>query len=341
VNALRQEWLFYALGGGLGHFARALALARAASRRANGHVDCTVVVNTPWSNHLRPFIAQERVDWRFLSPTANRGAIGTEIAKIVASRAWDLLIVDTFPRGLGGELAPLLDGLGCPRVLVHRDLEPRYVEERRIESFVAEHYDLLLAPGERGPLADMAECQQTAPWLMRDADELLARDEARAAFGATTAASLVLVSAAGRPEELPFLRAVADALASPSRHVVFSSLAHGGHFPLLERLAGVDVIVGGGGYHTVAEARATGTPLVGIALPRRYDRQARRLHGFVVAYDEASLRDAVARALETDRSRCPSYVNGVHEALAALDRLVEANRATALGLGKQRLSHAD
>lgn len=322
MSSARPHWLLYALGGGLGHLTRALALARAASRRPTerGGADCTIVANTPWASALGPFVSEEAVRWIILSASADRAAIAAAIERLL-TQSWNLLIVDTFPRGLGGELAPLLGRVRCPRVLVHRDLDPRYVEARRIRQFVAAHYDLVLSPGESGPLADLPRCHRTPPWLVRDAHELASRDDARAALGITTGEPIVLVSAGGRPEELDDMRALARGLAAEGRAVVFSSLADGGHFPLIERMAGVDVLVGGGGYHTVAEARATGTPLVGIAFPRRYDRQARRLAGFRTARDVVSARQAVAELLETPRVALPSYQNGVHDAFGVLDAL--------------------
>jgi hypothetical protein len=95
-------------------------------------------------------------------------------------------------------------------------------------------------------------------------------------------------------------------------------------WPLLEVMAGIDVLVGSGGYNTVYEARATATPLVALTRPRKYDRQALRLSPAERASDETDVICGVAehlgRRLMSDRV-IPAYVNGVHAAVELIERL--------------------
>jgi len=227
--------------------------------------------------------------------------------------------VDTFPRGLGGELVGELVGLSCLRGWVHRDLAPEYVKARDLRGF-ARRYDLVLVPGEDAPLDDLPQARRTAPWLVRDAHELLDRSAARARLGVEDRAPLAVVVGSGTPDEVAQLRLLAgeldDALGDRGVARFLSD-----EWPLLELLAGVDLLVGVGGYNTVHEARGTGTPLLALARPRRYDRQARRLTSDELCPGVDVL---VQRAVETLGPRGPilEYTNGVHAALDALEDLL-------------------
>jgi len=50
---------------------------------------------------------------------------------------------------LGGELAGLLNSFAATKVLVHRDLNPRYVTEANLRDFVKSAYDLIVIPANR------------------------------------------------------------------------------------------------------------------------------------------------------------------------------------------------
>jgi predicted glycosyltransferase len=108
-------WFIYALGGGWGHLTRAAALARAASPR---HA-VRILTNSPYAGVVRkalPELDVAALDPALPAPETRRAAL----REIRAARP-SCLIVDTFPRGLGGELVPVLESLDAKKVLVHRD----------------------------------------------------------------------------------------------------------------------------------------------------------------------------------------------------------------------------
>ena len=122
------------------------------------------------------------------APASTRGSTSHTVARgprVALERVRpEVLVVDTFPRGLGGELAPLLPGSRRRKVLVHRDLHPDYVERfglgRPVDTF-----DRLLLPGESAPLAHHPRAMHTPPWLLLEAHELLDVPAARRALGVT------------------------------------------------------------------------------------------------------------------------------------------------------------
>ena len=315
-----DRWLLYALGGGMGHLTRAVALGRAAHRR--GH-RVEVVTNSPFAP-LLPLESQlgggqvHRLDARL-----DKHAVRAALERLLARVRPEVFIVDTFPRGLGGELVSLLPGVAARKVLVHRDLHPDYVARFELERFLAP-FDRLLVPGEPAPFAGHPRAVRTGPWLLLDAEELLDREAARRAVDVPTeAARVVGVMACGRAEEVEASARLAGGLQrglGPGVHVrLLAPDASPPVWPALAVMRGLDVLVGAGGYNTVQEARATGTPLVALAQPRLYDRQALRLHDSErIAAPDAALDRVRAhlQELESGRERtAPDYRNGTHEAV--------------------------
>ena len=203
-----RRLLVYALGGGFCHLNRALALSRAAMKRGYT-VD---VLSNTYAAQLFDFQnaavfdqaadSPARITINAFSPHAPRDEVEKSITRIVRKLDYDVLIVDTFPRGLIGELADILPTLNRPKVLVHRDLNPRYIAQYDLQNFVR-CYDSILSPGENGPLSRLPTSQSTAPWLICDSNELLSRREAADAlrFDADDAKPVIAVLSNGKPNE--------------------------------------------------------------------------------------------------------------------------------------------
>jgi hypothetical protein len=334
-----MTWCLYALGGGLGHLTRALALARAAIAR--GH---EVMVLTNSADASRIPAAKELGDsGRLITIAAEfeREQVADAVRDRLATMSFDVLIVDTFPRGLAGELRdviPTMSDKGIKTALVHRDLQPRYVEWGRLDEF-ARQYDLILALGESGPLSHLPNARTTAPWLIRDAHELLDQPAAWQRLRITeTHLPVIAVIASGFNGERPAMcklasrlaqalhgranvRLIALKVADPVVDVEAIEL-----WPCLNVLRGIDLLVGAGGYNTVMEAHATQTPLLAITRPRLYDRQDVRLSDHERAEDEVAVEQRVLAWVtmhgHAHRDAVPSYMNGVHDAVRWIESLI-------------------
>ena len=334
-----MRWCLYALGAGLGHLVRSLGLARAAVAR--GH-DVTLLANTEYARRLP--VREElgsRGTFCEIPAAFDRGQVTNFVQQTLRDQCCDALVVDTFPRGLAGELCDVLPTLSAKKVLVHRDLNPRYVEQSDLTQFV-DHYDLLLAPGELGPLAEDARTQRTAPWLIRDFNELLDQPTARqrlqvdvpdmpviavlaAGFSAETLAMQELAQRLTRSLE----RRAIVRLISLTPLVETSDCRAVSLWPSLEAIRGIDLLIGAGGYNTVWEARSTQTPLIAIGRERLYDRQRIRLASDELVADEA---EAFSRALawvdqdaNRPRAAVPKYDNGTHAAVGFIESLIQVN----------------
>lgn len=326
-------WLIYALGGGLGHITRSLALARAAAAR--GHT-VTIIANSELAPLVMTASAGQAVQLRLLDATLDPAPLGKLVTELVTQPRWSVLLVDTFPRGIVGELAPLLSSLTVPRVLVHRCLNPEYIAAYNVAATV-DIYDRLLVPGEPAAFGAHARAVHTAPWLIRDRAELpdfaAARKLLAAAAPEELPRRLVLLSGCGRPPEITRMAQHAEGLRaalSPEILVRFAAPiaaeAAINHFPLIETFPGVDVLVGAGGYNTVHEARATATPLLAFAQPRRYDLQHERLHAdeLIAESDDLAqrVRYTLARTPPARQRQVPAYENGVHAAVLSIEALL-------------------
>ncbi|WP_198525384.1 hypothetical protein [Kamptonema formosum] len=373
---LTEPWLIYAIGGGWGHLTRALALGRIAARERPVFVLC----NSPYAAHLLRYEARRRTGSKqfphpsppmenpsdftgellpivegcylhIISPDASDRATRKQVRQVLAAEEYECAIVDTFPKGLGGELADILPGLAAPRILVHRDINPDSVRALDWPRFVAENYQLVIVPGEGEglPLSHLPGVEHTAPWLIRSAGELPDVARARTLLGLNPALTepVVAVCAAGRPQELRLYGHLTRALAEKFTGVTVRCLAPerpkncppelwAFHWPAIECLPAADVVVGGAGYNTFYECAAAGVPLVAFAFERRYDRQALRADRAYRRYPGQVLRvESVGAALKavghllsvttSDRLR-PAYRNGAADAVGLISQLV-AERA--------------
>ena len=323
VVSTSQRWKVYALGGGLGHLNRALSVSRAATSR--GHrvdilVNSRLAPSIPWNEEIGPDSKLSMV-----SPSASPSETSQAVSKWLQNGRFDRLVVDTFPRGLAGELPAYLNSIDIPKVLVHRKLNHEYVIKCDLASAVR-RFDLILVPGEKAPFASEKNARVTQPWLIRDSAELLTPCRSRIELGVEAGdhRPILVVCTTGQEREKRFFMDLAASLEAllPQwivRTACIGSKSRGfSTWPLIRLLPGVSGLVGGGGYNLVNEARATNTPLLAFALPRRYDRQANRL-----CRNERvrHLDEVVERIVVRDKVLCmPSYSNGVHDAVDLIER---------------------
>jgi hypothetical protein len=285
--------LYYAFGGGLGHGVRTLALARQLARLTGGR-HC-ILLNTPFADTLHKGTAGEPlIETQELSPEATPAQAQTFVRRAVEAFKPDLYIVDTFPRGLGGELVPLFaDWRYGARILICRSLPARYVEGYALEPFVVAHYSKVIAPGERSPFGPSIPVDTTAAFLIRDFAELLPTEEAARLVDGCPGEAVVLVVGTGTVDECAATIRLAAGLASRCSGLPFplrlalpaeirSSSSSGlppviRHFPLIECFRAVRLVIGAAGYHLTHETRALGIPALTHPRPRKYDDQASRV----------------------------------------------------------------
>ncbi|MBS1873778.1 MAG: hypothetical protein JSU00_11225 [Acidobacteria bacterium] len=288
-------WLIYALGGGWGHLTRAAALARAAVG-----VQVRIITNSPHATAVGAQLPEASL--RIINPAASKQE-ARAIVEEELSAAPSRFIVDAFARGLGGELAELLPPVAAPKVLIHRDVNPRYAA--RIRDFAQAHYTLILAPGEGEAFPSAV---RTAPWLVRSHAEL-----------PVSSRQGVFVCASGRPDEAAWYREAAAQVRRAGVPVRESS----GEWPAIQHIAESAAVIGGGGYNTVYECQALGAPLIARPWPRQYDRQALRI-ARAGATPVDTPQQAAAAALEA-LARGPAqpprpFPNGAQEAAALIAR---------------------
>jgi predicted glycosyltransferase len=312
---------------------RSLALARVAAH----HYDIILLTNSPYAAHIPPALIPRTCQIQTIAPNLSADATRQQVLYYLQTLHYQCLIIDTFPRGLGGELASFLPSLSeqISRVLIHRDLNPDYVQSKAIRPFVQQYYSQILIPGEgdRVPLADLPQVQHTAPWLIRSAAELPDPAMARSLLRLEAPSQpTVVVCAAGEPHEQHQLGELATHLAMTFPQVTVRCLAPVCpltcppnlwvvHYPAIDLLQVANVVVGGAGYNTVAECQALGLPLVAFAFPRLYDRQAERANrsGYWVEHPAAAI--SMVRRLLPATSRAdarPAYLNGAVQANAII-----------------------
>lgn len=321
----------------MGHVTRALSFCAAVKRwnatpSRDVSVRVSILANSPFLPHLP--IDSELVDpavgahqvYR-LEPNDPQQMVQEKVRRFFGNTRADKLIIDTFPRGLGGELADHIKRHTCHQVLIHRNLSNQYCEQFEVHEF-ARNYDQIIQPGEFGPLRNRSAAFVTPPWLVRNQDELLSEKRAREKLGVSVDEDipLAVVVGCGRRDEVQFMANVSKELKnvfSDRLKIRFVSpiQTQGQHtasivWPLIECLPAVSMMIGSGGYNTVNEARATGTRLFAFAQQRMYDRQHDRLNENELCNSESELHARIDKALCEGFPQVPiEYKNGADQAV--------------------------
>jgi hypothetical protein len=320
--------LYYALGGGLGHGMRSLALARQIVRSGGGHQ--LLLFNSPFAPALLSAVAPETgIAAQSLSPDAGPDQAGQRVKEALNTFRPELFVIDTFPRGLGGELATLLPDCSARCVLISRGLPRGYVERYDLAPFVSRHYHLVIAPGEPSPFEGVLPVHRTRPFLVRDWEELPGQDEAARRLGTCVDRPVLLLVGSGTLPECAEVARWAERLAKvwandlpplrlalpPGIAVSAGSVPTVMHCPLLECLPAVRLLVGGGaGYNLVHEAGALAVPALYRPRKRKYDDQLARLPLGACFADFRELQVAIHRELQLPRPSLSRYANGAAEA---------------------------
>ncbi len=295
--------LYYACGGGLGHVTRAGAILR--KLPASAHV--LAFADPPW-----PLLREH------IPVTVCRGrtprALGAEVAAALTLTP-RVLVVDAFPDGVFGELAPLLPALHCPTVLIWRHLRAPY---RDAAIAAAAHFDVVLQVEDGpAPLGAVA----CPPVLGYDAAELLPAAEARQRLGAPATGPVIL--AVGSADTAWTARLFALLRKAVPRAALGAHLCAvtPGPAPLLPCLPGAEVVVGAGGYNLFHETAAVGVPAIFLPQPRRFDDQHWRTRAARTADTPETLESALAAALAAPRPPV-AYHNGADMVAAAIGELL-------------------
>lgn len=305
-------------------------------------------MNSPYAATVQAALNRSHIQLHPLPHNSSPQSTHEYVQQWLEQAPFTRLIVDTFPRGLVGDLVDVLQMVDTPRCWVHRDLKLDYIAVKGIADFVQQHYELVLVPGEAAaPLQHLAHACVTAPWLLRDGVELLAvRESLQNRLNVDGLRPLLIVCATGQPGELQLFGDVTRQLAQQFPACLVRCLAHEcppncpaelwiAHWPGIEVLQLADVVIGGAGYHTVYECAALNVPLVALPLRRKYDRQAERATGLSIPVrNQAECIEAVGWILdqilsggEGDLRSHPnytsqlSYPNGVHTAVQRISQL--------------------
>lgn len=307
---------YYALGGGLGHLTRGLALARQWSRlRTEPFV---LFASSPIS------VAEPATLLRLEDRTPPPERLRRLVRELAAALKPALFAVDAFPAGILGELPELLPELSCPTAAVVRRLQSRWVEAWDLPQLLPRYTTVVAAEAGLNFLSDRA----SPPILIRRREEVLSRAEARGAFGAAEDIPLILTVTTGlTPADqglqglsVKIARRLGAELRLVSPHPPGPLPApYVNHFPLAEWLPAADLVIAPCGYNLFHETRALGIPAVWVPQPRLYDDQFARAKGFAVAHSPEEL-DRLADASLRGELPKPTPVRATGGATAAARR---------------------
>ncbi len=318
--------LFYALGGGLGHVTRQLAIARKLMPLIGG--EGLLITNSQFAAAVEGESKRcAGLSLQRISANAAKNEVAQFVSEQLATFNPELMLVDTFPRGIAGELAEIFAAKPgfLKTVLIGRNLPREYVETYDLFGFAQAYYDLVFVPGEISVWESFPGRKYVPPIVLRGTDEYLPAEESAKILRISPNESCVLIIGSGNlaeifeqdalvaelaacwPQHWPYLRwAIPPGIelaqlpfANSRPNLVVQ------HYPLSELFAAAWVLVGGAGYNLIHEARSHGLPLFAKAHPRLYDDQALRAAeagGLIQTYESlGELHSMLGKLFESER----------------------------------------
>ncbi len=259
--------LYYAPGGGLGHLTRAVAILR--QWRLHTKRRSLLVTYSPFASlAVREGVAVKQIS----------GPEAPLLKRLLSRAAPKLLVVDTFPRGILGEIADLVPTLECPAVLIQRYLNPVYLRQFNVAAFVGQHYRLVVRIADALPLQTLSQrTVDVPPVTVREAREL-PPGGSRSGWlfvdwgeGSAPFAAVAQETASRRGKELRILRP-------------------GEFYPAVELMGKAELVIGGGGYNFFHETALAGASAIFVPGRRMYDDQFGRTAGAAQARTPEALR---------------------------------------------------
>lgn len=352
----RSRVFIYALGNSLGHGLRAYSMARQLLQGDPSPSELCIAINTPRSSFLESLISADPltagIQLLRLPSSWDAADCGRAIEQSVRRFRPTDLVVDTFPRGVGGELlASFFLKLACSKTLISSQLPRSYVMSMELEDFVDQHYDYLINPGDTpwyrsnysppSPLCSSTVFPfQTAPFQIRSQNELPSRMEAAQEFGVDVNSSKILFVESGTWDECREihrlyhevkvridqgqlqheLEVVLSTAYSTSERPPSNNRLQASDPPPFLQLPAIDLVVGAAENFLHFETSALNVPAILIARQRKHDFQ----------YGQTSYRGSLDaneivkrwRGVQEESARngrAPvSYENGAEEAAAFL-----------------------
>jgi hypothetical protein len=258
--------IYYAPGGGLGHLTRGIAILRQWRKRTGR--PALLLSYSPFA----PLARKEGISVREI-PGPDAGAL-----KRILDRAGPrALVVDTFARGIMGEMADLVPSLDIPTILIQRYLNPAYLRQFNVTAFVGRFYRLVVRLADALPPQTLS--QQTVdvpPVTIRETRELPP---------VTQRAGWLFVDWGEGSE--PFIQAAQEAAVRQGKTLRVARPAES--YPAVDQMVGHELVMGAGGYNLYHEAALTGTPTIFVPGRRMYDDQFARTAAAVQARTPAAL----------------------------------------------------
>ena len=269
ASAHRPLRVVYAtFGSGSGDLMKAASLSTALSRTGVEH-EFTAVSNCEFHYLFEELF--EHLYVRSQPEMLFRADLETDLYSAIRMAAPDVLIISM----IWLPLFPVLHELPGYKVFIARKSFDRWW---RIESpsgkrlsFDPDQYDAIF---NVEPNYDLPWAETTEPLVIRNPDELVPREEARAALGAEDGRRLCVVAQNGYAGELDSILAQRVADPGEYRIVPLQNTSEGKNiFPLAAYAKGIDFLVGGAGYNLFYEARYFDIPSHMIPFERNGDDQ--------------------------------------------------------------------
>jgi len=325
------------MGSGLGHLTRTHSIIRKLKTLFNG--DLTVLTNSTYAPlfDFSPYTLH-------CIDTAKAGApsVKETVEGYIRGFKPDIVVVDTFPRGLAGELAHFLPDLAAKKVLIERFLKVDYLRRFSVSDFINSNFDRVISVE---PVTqhddDKVPTFLACPVLQRDCSELPSRDSARQILS-ITGQNRVILCVIERIQKkdaslYTLLCKIFSFIKPRGFELRFASVNKADeeeeeerekkelftyHFPLIEVLPAADILIGPSGYNLYYESKALS--ITSLYLPQKmmYDDQSKRAGDEGISDPDALLK-RLSALIDKARSTKKQQIDYTNEASRTASLIIE------------------
>ena len=256
---LSTRVLIYALGGGFGHVRRALNVVQAFGSES-GDIEWLLICPQRCEHLVPPDISYLGVKEQ------PREALARLMAETLQSFRPSLVIVDTFPRGVLGELhfPP-----AQRRVLLSRSVPPAFYGDPEVNKALWEYDEVF-----------WTEPKAYEDWPGVEIEPVVSWSGPYETCSVSTGARVLGLGTSLYQHQETLRLAFEHAFAGPDFEATW--VASGSWEPdLFRRFGDYDLIVSAAGYNTFYEVLQAGTAAIFVPQKRRYDDQAGRVRSFL------------------------------------------------------------
>ncbi len=298
--------LYYACGGGMGHVNRCAAILRKLKDKRVLAVSSTPQIYplfydaVPYVNLAgqKPHDVRNNIRWLILNYNPK------------------IIVMDTFPHGVTGEMENIINESFAKKILVTRYVKPEIAIQWQE---TVNKFDMVISI-EKPVQYKYANVTEVPPVLIRDATEISSAEESRHLLNVYDNKPVIAAISSGDFAWEAKIFGLFLSIWQKSGTVfhprlISPNIQEKSTQPLIEYITGIDMVIGAAGYNLFHEVKATKTPAIFMPQPKRFDDQYWRARKSPTPHNPEEFEEIIMNTCQQQRKHdAVKYINGATKA---------------------------